>query len=302
METHSVVKFPLVRAGLLAALGLAAADMTTAIAVQDDEDPPPTIELTGTVRDFKNKNMPDGHPDFENRPDHGWGRYSGNIASHLSEDRKPIFTGAGFKVASQWRDAESRQICHCVYDPSLGDTDGSWSDASTGGITSAETFDQWFRDVLGVNMSMTLPLTFVHQGDGTYLFDDEEDPVYSELGGFFPIDGQLFGDSNAGHNYSFTFEMHLEFDYHAADNQFFKFTGDDDVFVFIDGKLAIDLGGVHAAHDQWLDLNRLGLTDGQTYQLDFFFAERRRTHSNFRIWTNLLLRDSSQSLVSGTFD
>ncbi len=258
------------------------------------DDPPESIELTGIVRDFHEREHPQGHPDFEHRPENGFGRYAGNIATTISEDNKPLFTGNGAKVTNQWRDSDHRQICYCLYDPSLGDIEGSFGIASTGGITSAESFGQWYRDELGVNMSAPLTLTLVRQLDGIYVFDDTEDPYYNDLGGFFPIDDQLFGNSGSSgpftdHNYHFTFELHTEFTYDAGGAQYFKFIGDDGVSVFINGQLVIDLGGIHADHDQYVDVSRLGLVDGQTYSLDFFFAERFRSHSHFRIETNLLL-------------
>jgi len=147
-------------------------------------------------------------------------------------------------------------------------------------------------------------LTFHLQPDGSYLFDDELDPYYDSIDGFFPIDDQLFGNSGLwpDHNFHFTFELHTEFTYDAASNPYFMFTGDDDVWVYIDGKLVIDLGGVHAAEDQYVDLTRLDLEHGVTYTLDFFFAERHTTESNFRINTSLKLDTVEVPSVTASFD
>lgn len=286
--------------GVIAVLGVD----TAPVRAQDDE--PDVIYLTGIVRDFKEKTAQGGHPDFENRPTNGFGRYSANIATTIGEDGKPVHTGDGYKVASQWRDAQHRQICYHVYDayPAPGDKQGNFGTHSTGGITSADSFDQWFRDELGVNISAPLMLAFVRQDDGTYVFDDREDPYYMDLGGFFPIDGQMFGNSGGmpDHNFHFTFELHGEFEYDAGANQFFKFTGDDDVWLFVNGELVIDLGGVHAAHDQYIEIDRLGLSDGEVYQIDFFFAERHRTQSNFRIQTNMPIVTMDLPTVSMVYD
>ena len=103
-------------------------------------------------------------------------------------------------------------------------------------------------------------------------------------------------------NFHFTYEIHFEFVHEAGEEQFLEFLGDDDVWIFIDGQLVIDLGGVHSATEQFVDLDRLGLVDGESYDLDFFFAERHRTQSNFRIVTNLVLGDTPPSTVSPVFD
>jgi len=68
--------------------------------------------------------------------------------------------------------------------------------------------------------------------------------------------------------------------------------------VHLNGQLVVDLGGVHAAQNQFVELNRLGLTDGQIYPLDFFYAERHRTQSNCRIQTNLLLNSNAVPSVT----
>jgi fibro-slime domain-containing protein len=189
-----------------------------------------------------------------------------------------------------------------VEDAAMNDEAGTSSYSSTGGIESADSFNQWYRDVLGVNLSRRVPLKLMRQPDGSYVFDDTQDPRYVKRGGFFPIDDQLLGNPGGGpdHNYHFTMEMHTRFTYDADGDQFFRFVGDDDVWVYIDGKLAIDLGGVYDANEQFVDLRRMGLEDGETYTLDFFFAERHRTESNFRIETNLELESAGPRLPAIT--
>lgn len=265
---------------------------------------PSEIVVSGTVRDFNEKSNENGHPDFEQRPDHGFGLYSGNVASVIGEDRKPVYTGEGFKVLSQFRDSQERPICYTVFDPERGDAPGVLSHADTGAIQSAESFSQWYSDVLGVNVSKSLDIKLILQDNGHYVFDDTLDPHYIPLGGFFPIEDDLLGnpDGSPDRNFHFTFELHMEFEYEADGDQFFKFIGDDDVWVFINDALVIDLGGVHSAHDQYIDMDRLELTDGETYVIDFFFAERHRTQSNFRIETNLPVRTFGLPSVTAAFD
>jgi len=113
---------------------------------------------------------------------------------------------------------------------------------------------------------------------------------------YFPIDGQLLGQNSGGHNFGFTNEFHTVFTYRSANNDAFTFSGDDDVFVFINNQLAIDLGGVHGAESAAVNLNTIagafGLTDGGNYHLDVFQAERHTTASNFTMTTSLQLESA----------
>ncbi len=266
---------------------------------------PSTITLTGIARDFRERSADNGHTDFERRPASGFGHYMMNVAPELDENFKPVFTGEGRKVSSQWKDAQNRPIHPSLYDASLGDHAGSWGVYDPGGIESAASFAQWFRDVPGVNSSRQVDITLHRQDNSNvYIFDDREDPEFQSKGGFFPINSQLFGNSaNNDKNFHFTYELQTEFVYDADSGQVFTFNGDDDVWVFIDGQCVIDIGGVHGRTVQTVDLDRLDwLEDGRSYRLSFFFAERHRTQSNFRVETTLELRPAKLPTVAGMAD
>lgn len=149
--------------------------------------------------------------------------------------------------------------------------------AGTATTHGAANFDQWYNDVGGVNLSMPYNLVLTDVGGGIYRYENTS---------FFPIDGLLFGNEGNGHNYHFTLELHSQFTYELG--QTFNFTGDDDVFVFINDQLAIDLGGVHPAQSASVNLDALGLTVGQNYAFDLFFAERHTTESNFKMETSIV--------------
>ncbi|PQA86480.1 fibro-slime domain-containing protein [Hyphococcus luteus] len=163
-----------------------------------------------------------------------------------------------------------------------GDGKPVYASATTTPTTSgAANFNQWYNDTPGVNMSDSLSIMLDDpENDGVYTYSDSS---------FFPIDGELFGNQGRSHNYHFTFELATEFTYTGGET--FTFTGDDDLWVFIDDELVIDLGGVHTAQTASVNLDDLGLTLGEDYNFNLFFAERHTTQSSFRIETSILLKD-----------
>lgn len=150
-------------------------------------------------------------------------------------------------------------------------------------FSTAANFNQWYNDVAGVNktISQGLTLTETSPGSGIYQYTSNA---------YFPIDGLGWGNQGRSHNYHFTMELSTMFTYKAG--QTFSFTGDDDVWVFIDGQRVIDLGGIHGAMSANVDLDTLGLTPGNNYAFDFFFAERHLTESNLTITTSILFNDN----------
>lgn len=154
----------------------------------------------------------------------------------------------------------------------------------TATTSGAASFNQWYRDTPGVNQSIEYTFQFVERDRGVLTFDSQE---------FFPIDNQLFGNEGQSHNYSFTSELHTDFAYRGG--EVFTFAGDDDLWVFINGRLAIDLGGVHPAQTESFDADAqaasFGLERGGVYPLDLFQAERHAANSTFRVDTTLSFVD-----------
>jgi fibro-slime domain-containing protein len=156
----------------------------------------------------------------------------------------------------------------------------------------AGEFDMWYGGpaVAGIDPAIVIPTTLTLSeavaGSGIFGFSSSA---------FFPIDGQGYGDQGNSHNYHFTLELHTTFTYQIG--QTFSFTGDDDVWVYINNSLVIDLGGVHGAQFAAVNLDTLGLTSGSIYDFDFYFAERHTTGSNLMIETSIPLVANPPSSV-----
>lgn len=151
---------------------------------------------------------------------------------------------------------------------------------ATATVSGKTSFDQWYRDTPNVNMHFEQPLPLTEAPAGTFTFDDQA---------FFPLDNMGWGNEGDPHNFHFTTEIHGTFTY--AGGETFQFVGDDDVFVFVNKKLALDLGGIHGAETASIDFDAsasaLGITKGHTYDLDVFHAERHTSESHFRMVTTI---------------
>lgn len=105
------------------------------------------------------------------------------------------------------------------------------------------------------------------------------------------------------HNFSFTMKVQAKFEY--VPGQYFDFYGDDDVWVFINNRLAVDIGGQHRQVAGAVNLDTIGQTNpaeklipGNTYDFHIFYVERHTSSSNFRMRTSIDLQVEASMFVT----
>ena len=147
-----------------------------------------------------------------------------------------------------------------------------------------------------------IDLTLDEEGFWLADFTNEDDCNDTINPGFYPVDDFEYLDSaktvknpkfdwnvnGCRHNYSFAMKISAQFQY--IPGQYFEFRGDDDVWVYINNRLVVDIGGCHSPVEGAVNLDTMGLVEGQMYPFHIFFSERNATGSNFKMRTSINLQ------------
>jgi fibro-slime domain-containing protein len=197
------------------------------------------------------------------------------------------------------------------------------SSGNPGCITSPESFAEWYTESPG-SRTMASSISLFDDGNGRFVnrFGPNGERWINLAGValdgnplFLPLDAapeaqqdgrsiatiapEYTGDGNwhpevdfvpgAGvHNFLFTTEIEYWFHFDAAFDAALEFLGDDDVWVFVNGVLALDLGGLHVPEQGTIAINaataaNFNLAAGNVYAIKVFHAERNPTGSSFKL-------------------
>jgi fibro-slime domain-containing protein len=228
--------------------------------------------IAATIRDFS-KN----HPDFDFGSITGDFLMKGMVENQISAARKPVRTAK----------APNPPVTFSRFD--------DWWTTDTNSATAAEL--RRSESCLDIPMTQT--------NDGKWEYSSYRD---APARGFWPINGTLnyHKETSASCyvkpppdstswvtggppvNGNFCMESHATFIYQPG--QTFDFRGDDDVWIFINDKLLIDLGGVHTPKSASVDLDLLNLVPGQEYKWDLFYCDRQPCGSALNMKTSIIFK------------
>ena len=109
----------------------------------------------------------------------------------------------------------------------------------------------------GTQKTTRYPFLPVQDPEGDYRVDTYYNtngtPYFEEDGAFGVAD---YGATYATRDYNYVLQANAEFVYHYQDDLFFQFQGDDDVYLFVNGELVMDIGAAHSVTAVDFSMNR----------------------------------------------
>ncbi|MGL1934636.1 MAG: fibro-slime domain-containing protein [Fibrobacterales bacterium] len=164
----------------------------------------------------------------------------------------------------------------------------------------ADSITNWFQAKESNRTCVDLQLS--PNSEGIYQFSQTVDVNdHSGLNGFYPLDNfshdnnsltnnKGLTDSNGDdvkHNYHFC--MHIATSFTYKEGQHFEFEGDDDMWIYLNGSLVLDIGGIHSPLAGSLNIDdHLNTGDiGESQDFRIFYCERQTDQSNLKIQTDI---------------
>ena len=270
------------------------------------QTPPTSLVIPILYRDFlydktpAESGHPAGHPDFETSdPTRGpcSGAATGLVATQLGADGKPAFAssqGSGCNVlitsASTFASWYHDDPLNIVVPSSLtltqsGTNTYSFSSSSFFPLNGLGWQDAKYcsgASPTSADCQINVPTPTNPNGTPPWCSQWATTQLASQCSSYGPPPTQ----SVESNNFSFTSELRYPFTYQGG--EVFTFTGDDDVWAFVNGTLAVDLGGIHQQVSNSVTLSAAnaqtyGLTVGGMYEIALFQAERHVIQSNYKV-------------------
>lgn len=259
-----------------------------------------------SINDGKNLNFAAGLGEKPDNPN----QWSGSNNRLVQNIVKPLLGDDGYPITTKgnwgW---DTEQSLNYLFNPDLAKENGNYKP----GIVKAV----WDADYLFQYNEQTRSYTYDSDSNGARVADNGRFTVYAdkeETAGFNPF-GENWGSLNE------FFSMRISTSFIMPENglvngqpMVFSFSGDDDVWVFVDDVLVLDIGGIHGEAEGEIDFNsgnvrvetskdnyttkklaKIFTDQGKTWDsskyethtLTFFYLERGGSESNCKITFNM---------------